>query len=442
MSFQQYKKRFIEIAGSRSVNNDMINSFMFIVLAGALCHKRGITVDRGGIKDLRIHAMLIQPSRTGKGESLKVLRKACEFSGLRYIDETQFTDAGLVGQVDASIANNNRKKGLTPQDPEYVDPITIGDLGIYDVISFSEGKQMIKLGTYSDDKLEILQGIMDTPGRIRKKLSNEIPIEISSSASLVGTTYFLEDFEKIFLQQGIFQRMLVSVREFNIDDRRELNRMLIFDEPAIKSQDFDNELQRFCIDLGGTIDKVPKDTVLVFDDSGKKALGTRVTDWMDLIVRDFRGNELKIIDSYTTALINLYSKLAAVAAILNGSDVITSKEVGDAHPYIRYYMNSILNEVLMKITGVDDSKLKRMLVNHIKKSTKLNNRGRAIDGVLMVDLIDLIQDKFHDISEARIQKIIKDLIKSKVLEEIMVTVKSPVTGKDQKMKKFAMRGRR
>ena len=143
MNFREFKKNYLDIARAKSINNDVLNSFMFLVLAGAACHKKKLLVSRYGTKDLRIHPMLIQASRSGKGEALKVLSKAAKICGLRMTDETQFTDAGIVGEVNSAVVANNRKKGYVPGDPEYQNPITIGDLGIYDIISFSEGKQMI-----------------------------------------------------------------------------------------------------------------------------------------------------------------------------------------------------------------------------------------------------------------------------------------------------------
>jgi len=199
-----FKNEYKRIAGKRSLYNTVINETMFLVLAGAVMHSQGIFVETQSRKDLRIHVLLVQPSRTGKGVSLKILEQASKMCDLTYADEVVLTDAGLVGQINPTADEQNKKKGLEPDDEGWQDPVIIGDLGIYDIISFSEGKQMIKLSTHSMIKLEILQSVMDTPGLLRKRLANG-EISYTSNASIVSVTYFLDDFERIFLEQGIFK---------------------------------------------------------------------------------------------------------------------------------------------------------------------------------------------------------------------------------------------
>jgi hypothetical protein len=421
LNFRDCKDDYLEIARSQSVNNDDLNGFMFLVLMGALCHKQGIVVDRYGTKDLRIHTMLIQPSRTGKGEALKVLGKACGYCGLRYTDETQFTDAGIVGEINSAIVQKNKQKGYAPGDPEYENPITFGDLAIYDVVSFSEGKQMIKLSAYSDDKLEILQTGMDTPGRIRKKLASEVPIEFECNTSIIATTYFLEDFEQIFLEQGIFQRMLVSVRDYTTPERRELNHILATKDPEITDADFNDKLKGFCNYLSGKVSRVPEGTRLVFDESGKQALDKRVSKWTDLIEADFVGVELSIMSGYTTSCINLYSKVAAIAAVLNGKRVVTAQEISEAHRFLRLYITSIMNEILLRMSSSDDNAVMSNILKIVKNGMTTDMKTNVIiDGVSKGKIKSKIQDEHPGVSNGKISIALSDMVKNKTIEVIRV----------------------
>jgi hypothetical protein len=418
LNFREFKKNYLDIARAKSINNDVLNSFMFLVLAGAACHKKKLLVSRYGTKDLRIHPMLIQASRSGKGEALKVLSKAAKICGLRMTDETQFTDAGIVGEVNSAVVANNRKKGYVPGDPEYQNPITIGDLGIYDIISFSEGKQMIKLSAYSEDKLEILQMAMDTPGWIRKKLAAEVPVEFEVNCSIIGTTYFLDDFESIFLEQGIFQRMLVNVREFGVGDREDLNKALCMDEPDIRGEDLENILQGYCSDLLSQINKVPNGTVLVFNDKAKEALWRKNKKWMERVKSDFVGQELEIMLSYTTSCINMYTKVAAIAAVLSGRSEITVADVNDAHTYISSYMNSIMNEILMSVESYDKVDVHSYIGRTIQEPATQKNAMGVIQYYDMDTIIEKVQEKYIHMSKGKIHKIIKDGLKTGFYEEV------------------------
>jgi len=262
-----FKNEYKRIAGKRSLYNTVINETMFLVLAGAVMHSQGIFVETQSRKDLRIHVLLVQPSRTGKGVSLKILEQASKMCDLTYADEVVLTDAGLVGQINPTADEQNKKKGLEPDDEGWQDPVIIGDLGIYDIISFSEGKQMIKLSTHSDDKLEILQSVMDTPGLLRKRLANG-EISYTSNASIVSVTYFLDDFERIFLEQGIFQRMLIVVRKFHPKDWDNLHESLI-EAPEISDKEFEEELRNFCQCLMDRIHLMPPGTRLRLDNTAK-----------------------------------------------------------------------------------------------------------------------------------------------------------------------------
>lgn len=413
MSFNGLRTDFIKLSSSQSIFNDPLNSSMFLTLVGALCHKRGFTVDRFGLKDLRIHQLLMQDSRTGKGESLKILRKAAQYCGLRYTDEVVFTDAGLVGYVDGTISQGNRKRGVMPGDDDYMNPVVLGDLGTHDIIAFPEGKQMIKTGPYTENLLELLQLAMDTPGYIKKKLLQDEAIEFECNASFVATTYYTNEFEQIFLEQGIFQRMLVIVRDYDLDDRRALNEELIMGDPEIPSAEFDVELQKLCDRITNQINKVPAGSIFTISPKGRETLVGRIRGWTDYIEGEFTGFERKTMSSYTTSVLNLYMKIAAIAAALNGTTEIGPREIASAHLYIKDYTTSITKEILMKVSGVDDSKVRQHIMLMTKGTASAN--GKVKKGIAQEELIQNVRERLMDVSEARIAKVLDLMVRDKLI---------------------------
>lgn len=422
MSFNSLKSDFIKLAASQSIQNDPLNASMFLTLASSLCHKKRIMVDRFGYKDLRVHQLLMQDSRTGKGESLKVLRKASDFCDIAYTNESLFTDAGLIGYVDSTIATGNRKRELEEGDEGYLNPVIFGDLANYEIIAFPEGKQMIKIGAYTENLLEILQLAMDTPGIVKKKLLQEQAIELECHACFIATTYYTSEFEQVFLEQGIFQRMLVIVRDYEMSDRRSLNRELIMGDPEVPTAEFDAELKKFCEKIVAQVNKTPADTVLTVNQKGRQALLKRIESWSDYIENEFTGFERKTIASYTTSAQNLYLKIAGIAAVLNGKKEIGLLEIAAAHIYMKDYMDSITKEILMKVSGVDDSQVRRLINGALRKSQMKD--GVVVGGPTKTEITRNVQAKLVDVSEPRVAKILETMVRDKVI------AKGPITEPD------------
>jgi hypothetical protein len=422
MSFNGLRSDFIKLSSSQSIMNDPINGSMFLTLVGSLCHKRGITVERYGEKDLRIHQLIMQDSRTGKGESLKILRKAARYCGLLYTDEVVFTDAGLVGYVDSTVVQTNKKKGLTEDDDDWMNPVVVGDLGIYDIIAFPEGKQMIKTGAYTENLLELLQLAMDTPGHIKKKLLMDEAVEFDSNASFIATTYYTQEFEQVFLEQGIFQRMLVTVRDYDMVDRRALNTELIMGDPQIPTVDFDRELHALCDKIVAAINKVPAGTTVVVNKKGREVLLKRINGWTDYIESEFTGFERKTMASYTTSVLNLYVKVGAIAAVLNGVTEVGPREIASAHLYMKDYMDSITKEILMKVSGVDDTRLIRLIFAILKKTE--SKGGEIIKGMSRDEVISVLRVKHPDVSEPRLIKTLETMVQNKLVNKGPVTLEN------------------
>lgn len=122
MGYLDYKKRYLDSAGMISIDNLLMNSGMFLGAVGACFHKYGITVRFAKRVDLRCHSLYEQQSRTGKGESVDVMRQFAEWMGLDVIEQLVFTDTALVGTIDGKIQQENRAKGLIMGMDGFRDP--------------------------------------------------------------------------------------------------------------------------------------------------------------------------------------------------------------------------------------------------------------------------------------------------------------------------------
>jgi hypothetical protein len=402
-----------------------MNRFMFLAALGALLHKRGIKVRRrSNMLDTRIHILVIQASRTGKGVSLSLMREFCEAmkwldeedeeETINFVRELQITDAAIVGTIDGKIAERNRAKGIDhPDDPDYREPVIIGDLGLYDVVAFSEAKQMFKAGAHNEDLLELIQSAADQPGWIDKKLAGENRIRYISNATIVGTTYFLDEFKELLLKQGIFQRFLVMVRDLTFEERMALDEMMI-DEPDAKhvsekylenpSEYVSKELAILARDIVLQVGMFDKDIVLSLDDSGRRKMRSLHKQFKNYL-SGFSGIELEILMPFSSAIIELYIKLGAIAAVLNGSKTIGKKELNEVRDEVTIYTKSIVDKILASLSAVDQNKI-RKTINTILNDN--NNKGRSEE-----DLKKFVLKELDDVNPRRVNMVLKAMIQNK-----------------------------
>lgn len=404
--FDDFRDRYLEIANSSAYLNEKMNRGMFLSLAGSLVDKRGITVQVINKLDPRVHSLLIQPSRSGKGAAIGVAQMFSKFLGLSYVQELQITDAAMVGKIDQRIHQRNKDKGYRPGDPNFVDPLILGDFGLYDVVTFPEAKMMFKVGTHTEDKLEIFQTVMDSPGWVRKKLADDVPIQYPTHSTIIGTTYFLDEFEEILLKQGMFQRLLVFIDPFGIEKRKELNEGLIEKPPELLDySQIEPKLRELAKDIVKQVMKVPKGTVVTKDKSAIKALKSLNKDRMAYVSSYFQGRDLEIMLPYTTAIINMHHKLACIAAVLNGSSVITRKEVLDTNQEIQMYFNCVVNDIITRVSGVNTEKVRNIIKSMLQKEPK---------GLSKTEIKEKMDSKYH-VNSRQTGHVIKDMIKNKEL---------------------------
>ncbi|MDP3013658.1 MAG: hypothetical protein Q8M92_05405 [Candidatus Subteraquimicrobiales bacterium] len=409
--YNEYNKRYTEIAGSRSLFNEKMNSAMLMAAIGAAINKREILIQTQTLIDMRIHELIVQGSRTGKGVSMNCLDDLAGYLGLTMAQELQFTDAGIVGKIDNNAIKTNKKGGFLPGDPEYVNPMVIGDLGLYDIVAFTEAKQMIKTGTHTEDKLEILQTIMDVPQpgkpNVRKKLSDEMAVEYTSNATIIGTTYFLQEFEEILLKQGLFQRLYTVVRDVSWMERERINDAMIFPPKGLLSpSEYSPAMEELASQINSSINSYSKGTRIELNESGRRGLRTLNKERMNYIKRNISGTELEIIEPFLTAMVPMNIKLGGLRAICNGSDDIGMKEISGTRTDMMSYLESIVNNVMTRISGINLDAMKRLVMSFLKA------RGSAKRS----DVVSLLTEKTFT-SEKRCDVIVSGLLKNKSLIE-------------------------
>lgn len=362
MEYLEARNRYIDLASSRAYLNDKMNAGMFLSLTGAAAHDRGFEIQVLNRLDPRIHTLLIQPSRSGKGAAMAVANHFADMMGLSYTQEVQITDAALVGTVDGKIDQRNREKGYSAEDPEFVNPLILGAFGLYKVITFPEAKQMFKVGAHREDLMEIIQMALDSPGFVSKRLANNFPIKYKTDSTIIGTTYFLDEFEEILLKQGVFQRMMIMVDPFGIEKRMKLNKALIKKPDALIDYDkFMPAMQELADEVQEKMKSFHSGHVFERSESGEEALLKLEKERIGLIQNQFIGKDRELMLPYTTSVNNTHQKLACVAAILNGSDEITRREVLETQQDVEASFNCVINDIISRVSGVKPEKIQKMI---------------------------------------------------------------------------------
>lgn len=366
MSYLEYKERYIKFAGTISINNEVMNSGMFLSGVGACFHKYGIGVRFAKRIDLRIHTMFEQASRTGKGESVDVLRQFAEWMGLDVIEQVVFTDAALVGTIDGKLQQENRAKGLVMGMDDFKDPRVIGSLGLNDLIIFPEAIQMFKKGAHTEDLREILQSAMDSSGKVEKDLSGEYRLSYKSPATIIGTTYKLEEFEEILLKQGLFQRLLVFIRDYPIEERSNLNAEIIKSSRIESTTDDAQENLKILAEQIKQIAKENEGKLYRLSQTGEKLFLRYNKEKIKYIKNNFSGTDLELVGPFTTSILNIHLKLAGIAAVLNGVDEIGADELKQTRPETDYYFKSIVTKMLNRVSSSSPDQVRKEILDYIR----------------------------------------------------------------------------
>jgi len=295
--------------------------------------------------------VVVMPSRSGKGQAIKVIENLAEMLQIRYKTEGVITDAGLIGTVRI-----NKKRE---------EDIIYGDLYNYDLLLVPEANQIFKKRQYKEEILDILQNALDTTvitetdligkrkissfgGRIDKKLASEKEISYTTNISFMFFTYFLEEFRQVLLEQGIFQRTIVYIENFDAEKRALLNDIIVDNLEVKDLEKYYGLLTDIATELKLISIKNKAFTAIRFDNYALDTIKRIIQTYTRRITGNFKGRDLELILPFTTSMIEFLVKISGTIALLESSQVISNMHVGRARFVVDMCFSSLLGELLMK----------------------------------------------------------------------------------------------
>ncbi|MFW5891324.1 MAG: hypothetical protein ACOCUI_03815, partial [bacterium] len=206
MKYGDLLNKYKKLTACNSIMNEMGTKLLFHSVLGAYFKRKII---RWGVtnKDVRVHPLWLQDSRTGKDQALKVAKDIAENLNLRVVMLTDITDpSALIGSYSPEIHQLNEKNGVSREEPirekrdgstvEFQDPIIYGDLYYNDIIMFSESKLLFQMNQNSQKLLTNLQPALDYPGFVYKKMKYEEPITFYCDTTLMMVSIPFKEMKK------------------------------------------------------------------------------------------------------------------------------------------------------------------------------------------------------------------------------------------------------
>jgi hypothetical protein len=449
-TYRELLDEYVRLSMSRAILNKKSSTTLFHCLIGEAMKLRGIEIKHVGELDTRVSSLIFQPTRTGKQIVLDFLCQMASMvkpyyegkvQSLLAVQELQFTDAALVGRIDDDTVKRNRIKGaLDPGAPGWRNPITLGDFGLYNMVTFPEARTMFKEGPYNKDLLDLLQMVTDYNGHIRKKTAIGIPLEYKCKSTVIGTSYVLEEFREIVTKQGIFQRFYIMHDPFPRRDlvskamhysgtvtEEELERVgedlkikiipsklpdHIKEEIGHEIVDYDEipeRMEKLANRITEIVNSYPEDYIFYKDEEAADRFNYYEEQRQRIIDAHFIGEQADLLAGFTTSITLMHYKIAAIAAMLNGHRVITKEDVDASYrPTMGWYYSAIINDVLSKVAGANETKIRKTIINILK--------GVKTKGLNRMDLIDKLDDTFP-FERKLIGKIIKDMMESNMITQ-------------------------
>jgi len=234
--YESWKKYFhCYVAGNEHLEKPMFHSLIGILFTSEnarLCY-----LTHGSYFSMRIHPFMLQPSGSGKSETVRCHNNLLtsinyELSqmgiklNLKSELTTKMTDAGLLGSVD--------KKGN----------LIFGALSNDNVIYWDEGSVLFRDDNFTSGTRDTLQMALDEKGggmgQVSKRLGSiPNPISYPSRTTLIAGSYLTPSMNKTIFNEGLFQRLYLTFKEYTYDDLRVLRRQVMELKRIDKFRDID-----------------------------------------------------------------------------------------------------------------------------------------------------------------------------------------------------------
>jgi hypothetical protein len=311
--------------------------------------------------------ILSHNSRSGKSQMNKFITDLASRIGVSAVTETGLTEAGLIGTYDGHKHEWNVKNGLTKGTTkikrlktgeeitlQYQDPVIRGDLGKEDMVLIDEAKIILQANKYSENLLSSLQPALDHPGKVRKKLSHDEPIEYDCECTLVSTTTDFKELGADLLKQGFFARCLLFNRKLSVQQLRQMHQQ-------VSKDFFDDTIYRKTLDeFAEAIEKsnypiIRERRRIVIGDELLLLSADTIQKWFSMIETTMYGAELEVMQSLASGLAVFIFKIAGQMAVINNrvknNDIISWPNVifEVTEEDLRYAI-SILNPLFVSLT--------------------------------------------------------------------------------------------
>ena len=361
MNIKKYKalekfpvlKSYLHHFSQTSMKNEIpgLLSFFFIQGQVSLPYVRLPTGDTH--LDLRVHVFWIQPSRTGKSIAWNFISDIMKECGVNYELFASGTDAGLVGSTEAVLDENGKPTG----EFRTVDGLLAGKKAI----NFDEGSILLTPNKHGQETVLYLQTACNPVGSGNNTLVKHMKgnkVECPSLVSLWITTYPPKGVKEYVLTKGIFQRVLLYYRHWDMEERQDVSnrRLGTFMKPSDDYEYTKDDLYKYFNDTEARLRKrlcdmeemsytewaeasnelkeevVQRHMWKMFTASPdfETALYQSSDDVFDLL-RNMSPSMSEIVASFTPAIENYLGIFAMHMAILDESWVVTAEHVDMAH---------------------------------------------------------------------------------------------------------------
>lgn len=332
-----------------------------------------------GTLDPRIPIIYFSDSGSGKGMGADFYQSIFKTTKLNISSIAKPTPEKLIGSFDDVIDKENKKKGYTPQDEKYRDPVIHGFLETEDDIIFDEAETFFDGKEYGNDILRKTRMALDKYGTSNNKLKSETLKNRSGysypcSCNVMFLSYHIERVSKQILANGIFQRALCFFYRLSETEMRDIllnptnNLTHIIEQNKTKLTRHIKEIQKHIEEL--------QENIKLTDKADQKLQETMQQELKYLYSED---EELgKLMQSFLPRIRDTTIKVAVALAIMKKKKIVEEIEIEEAKTLVLgVSFPSLIREVaIFGILAEEQTKwyqdLKRYLGSKWRKKDEIN----------------------------------------------------------------------
>lgn len=378
----------------------------------------------GELTDLRTSIFEIRPSRTGKGQMIKIIEEAGKNLGLKTKRISYLNQASLIGSINEFNIEYNSKNRLTRGMKGFRDPVMYGALKNTDILIFPEAKKLVKGVNEADTEfiLSTLQEALDYPGIINKELRyTDYPINYESTVSIFSATYYVTEIADLLLDQGFFQRNLIDKKNFTLEETKKLRRMIIEKyRNKEANKDFGKKMKEFCNMITTTYKN--DERIIEFTDEAVDYLQKYNDAYFDFI-KNISGKELEILKSFSQTIIHMITKIGGINCCLRDDNKIIVQDLSPSIKLFHDYIKILTTQLMVQEKkGSDVENYKRTIIQCYKdfiiktsknpnkdelrqacnKSGLGSNKSQKLINIMIEENYFVVKDGEHNSQELRL----------------------------------------